>query len=249
MAPRVRRGLLIALACVVLLSAAAYVFRNPLATRGAAFMLDRSRDVRCTHPDIRMSSTLQRITVSPIECEMLKPGPLKSFQAHSEVVLTLEGLTLTRVFVSRATLDQRERKVTNVESNTTGDLANIVGIRDNLVKGMMDASESFSPGGPIVEADTMIAKREGKVDAVMRHYRRSYEDGWDHQHAERLESAEGEKGPLAMRDFDMRATKSQAKLRLAVFLGKPKPGEEPDIALKMDATGLDETKPHVNMSL
>jgi hypothetical protein len=249
MSPKVRRGLLIALGCVLLLSAAAYLFRNPLATKLTAVMLDRSRDMQCsTHPDVRISSTLQRITVSPFKCEMLKPGPLKAFETHSEAVLTLSGLTPSRIYVSKATMDQREREVKNVESNTVGDLANIVGIRDQLVKGMLDASEQFSVGGPIVEADTMIAKRAGKVDSIMKHFRRSYEDGWDHQHAERMESPGGT-GPVAMRDFDMRVTKSQAKLRLSVYLGKAKAGEEPDVALKMDATGLDENKPRVNMSL
>jgi hypothetical protein len=249
MSPKLRTGLLIALGGVLLLSAAAYVFRDPLATKLTATMLDRSRDMQCTHPDIRISSTLQRITVSPLQCEMLKPGPLKAFESHSEAVLTLEGLTPSRVYVSRATMDQREREVKNVDSNTLGDLANVVGIRDMLVKGMLDASESFSPGGPIFEADTIIAKRGGKVDSIMKHFRRSYEDGWDHQHAERMESPGGGSGPVAMRDFDMRATRSEAKLRLALYIGKSKPGEEPDIALKIDATGLDDKTPRVNMSL
>ena len=249
MAPKVKRALLITLAAIVLLAAASYLFRNPLATQLTAFMLKRNHDVQCTPPDVRIANTLQRITLSPFECQMLKPGPLKSFQAHSEVVLTLDGLTLTRIYVSRATMDQREREVKDVSSNTMGVLANMVGLRDNLLKGMLDASESFSPGGPIWEADTMIAKREGKVDSVMKHFRRSYEDGWERQHAQRMEGPDGESGPVSMRDFDMRVNKSQAKLRLAMFFGKPKPGEDPDVAIKMDATGLDEKKPHVNMSL
>ena len=249
MAPKSRRALTIILGIVLLLAAASYVLRNTLATRVTGIMLDRSRDMECTHPDIRIAASLQRITVSPLQCQMLKPGPLKAFQTDSEAVLTLDGFTPSRIYVSRATMDQREREVKNVESNTVGDLANIVGIRDQLIKGMLDASESFSPGGPILEADTMIAKREGKVDSVMKHFRRSYEDGWDRQHAERMEGPDGESGPVSLRDFDMRVTRSQAKLRLAIYLGKAKRGEEPDIALKMDATGLDENKPHVTMSL
>lgn len=248
MSPKLRRGLFIALGCVVLLLAAAYLFRDPLATKLTAVMLDRSGDMQCTHPDIRIAPTLQRITVSPLKCEMYKPGPLKAFETGSEAVITLEGMTPSRIYVSRATMDQREREVKNVESNTVGDLANIVGIRDNLVKGMLDASESFSAGGPILEADTMIAKRAGKVDSIMKHFRRAYKDGWDTQHAESMESPGGS-GPVSMRDFEMRVTKSEAKLRLAIYLGKAKAGEEPDIALKMDAKGLDENKPRVTMSL
>lgn len=240
--------MLIALGLVLLLLAAAYVLRDPLATKLTAVMLDRSGDMQCTHPDIRISATLQRITVSPIKCEMHKPGPLKAFETASEAVITLAGMSPSRIYVSRATMDQREREVKNVESNTVGDLANIAGIRDNLVKGMLDASESFSAGGPILEADTMIAKRAGKVDSIMKHFRRAYVDGWDTQHAESMESPGGS-GPVSLRDFEMRVTKSEAKLRLAIYLGKAKPGEKPDIALKMDATGLDEKKPRVHMSL
>ena len=246
MSRKLATALLITLACILVLTGAAYIFRNPLATRIAAVALDRSHELRCTHPDIRIAASLQRITLSPFECKIDKPGPLAAFKADSEVVLTLRGLTLTRIYVARAIMDQRERDVKDVDSNTLGVLANMVGVRDNLLKGMLDASESFSPGGPVIEADTMIAKRGGKLDSVMKHFRSSYEDGWQRQRAERLEG-----GPdfVQLRDFDMRVTKSRAKLRLAMHFGKPKHGEEPDVSLKMDATGLDEKRPHVNMRL
>jgi hypothetical protein len=246
MASRIGKIALIAVAALMLLAAAGYMFRDPLATRGAAFMLDRSGDTRCTHPTVHISSSLQRITLSPFQCEMFKPGPLKSFSADSDVVLRLEGLQLTQIFVAQATMDQRDRDTSHVQSDTLGDVANVMGVRDGLVKGLLDASESFSPGGPEMRADTVIAKREGKVESVMKGFRRTFEDGWECQHAARLE---GGAGVVAMRDFDMRVNKTHGKLSLDLHFGKPERGEDPDIQLKMEATGLDQKAPHVSMSL
>jgi hypothetical protein len=238
---------LIGFAAVSLLAVLIYLLRDPLATRVAAFVLDRDKDSECTHPVIRFSSTMDRATLSPFECQLYKPGPLKSFKAESDVVLRLNGLEITHIYVARATMEQRERKTTHVESNTLGDVANLVGLRDGLVKGMLDASESFSPGGPVWEADTLIGKRDGKVESVMKGFRRTFEDGWDCQHAERMEGGGSEL--IAVRDFDMRVTRSRAKLSLAMHLGKPKAGEEPDMQLKMTARDLDQKTPYVSMSL
>lgn len=246
MVRRLGKIALFAVAGLLLLLAVVFVFRDSVATRTAAFMLDRSGDMRCTHPHVHISSTLQQITLSPFECELFKPGPLKSFQAESDVILRLDGFELTEIEVARATMDQRDRDTSHVKSDTLGDVANVVGVRDGLVKGMLDASESFSPGGPIMRAKTLTAKREGKVESVMKDFRRSFEDGFERQHAARLE---GGGGVVAMRDFDMRVNKQRGKLSLALHLGKPERGEDADVKLKMEASGLDQESPYVSMSL
>lgn len=247
MAHKVVRILLIALAALVVLLGLAYLFREPLATRITAFMLDRNGDMECTHPEIRIASSLRQITATPFECEVFKRGPLKSFKAESDVVVQLDGMEVTHIHVARATMEQRDREVPEVESNALGDMSNLVGVRDGLLKGMLDASESFSPGGPVMEVDTLVAKRDGKVESVMKDFRRSFEDGWERQHASRMEG--GAPGFVAMRDFDMRVTKTRGKLSLAVHFGKPERGESPDMELKMDARGLNEKSPSVSMSL
>lgn len=247
MAHKVAKVLLIALATLVVLLGLAYFFRDPLATRLAAYMLQRNGDMECTHPEVRIASSLKEVTLSPFGCQVYKPGPLKSFKAESDVVVQLEGWKPAYIRLERATMEQHERSVPKVKSNTLGDMSNLVGVRDGLLKGMLDASESYSPGGPVLEADTLIAKRDGKVESVMKGFRRSYENGWDRQRAERMEG--GAPGFVAMRDFDMRVTKSRGKLSLAVHFGKPEAGENPDVELKMDARGLDEKSPHVSMSL
>ncbi|HET8938073.1 MAG TPA: hypothetical protein VFN67_31735 [Polyangiales bacterium] len=246
MAEKLGKIVLFALAGLLLVLVIAYAARDSLATRATAYMMDRSGDMRCSHPNVHISSSLKLVTLSPFECEMFKPGPLKSMKADSDVFLHLDGFELTRIEVKQATMDQRDRDTSHVKSDTLGDLANVVGVRDGLVKGMLDASESFSPGGPVLHADTLIAKRNGKVESVMKDFRRTFEDGWERQHAARLE---GGGGVVAMRDFDMRVTKQRGKLSLAVHLGKPERGENPDMKLKMEATGLDEETPRVSLSL
>lgn len=247
MARKLGKIVLIALAGLLLLLGLAYAFRDPLATRVTAYMLDRNGDMLCTHPNIHISSSLRLITLSPFECQMYKPGPLKSMKAESDVFLHLDGLTLTQIDVKRASMDQRDRDTSHVKSeDTLADLANLVGVRDGLVKGMLDASESFSPGGPVMHADTLIAKRNGKVESVMKDFRRTFEDGFERQHAARLE---GGAGVVAMRDFDMRVNKQRGKLSLALHLGKPERGERPDMKLQIEASGLDQETPRVSMSL
>jgi len=239
--------LLIVFAGVSLLAVLIYLLRDPIATRVAAFVLDRDKESECTHPEIRISNAIDRITLSPFECQMYKPGPLKAFKAESDVVLRLDGLEITHVYVARATTEQHDRKTSHVESNTLGDIADLAGVRDGLVKGMLDASESFSPGGPVLEADTLIGKRAGKVQSVMKGFRRTFEDGWEHRHADRMEG--GGPGIVAIRDFDMRVNKSHAKLSLAMHLGKPEKGEAPDMQLKITGRDLDQKTPYVSMSL
>jgi hypothetical protein len=248
MAHKLVKVLLITLGILVLLLGSAYLFRDPLATRITAFMLDRNEEMTCSHPKVHISSSLKRVTLSPFECENHASGALKFFSADSAVELQLDGTEVTHIHVAKATMEQRDRKTTNVESNMLGDIANIVGIRDGLMKGMLDASEGFSPGGPVMTVDTMIAKRNGKLESVMKGFRRTYEDGFERQHAARMEGKNGDEA-IAMRDFDMRVNKSEGKLSLALHFGKPERGEKPDMKLEMEARGLDEKTPKVRMSL
>lgn len=244
---KLAKGMLVGFGALVVLTFAAYLLRDPLATHITAYVLDHSDESKCTHPKIRLSSSLQRVTLSPFECQMRKPGPLKSFKTESEVVLQLSGTEITYIYIPRATMDQRDRKTVHVESNVLGDLANLVGVTDGLMKGMLDASESFAPGGPIWEADTLIGTRNGKLESIMKGYRRTYEDGYERQHAARMEGSG--KQLIAMRDFDMRVNKTRGTLKLALYFGTPKKGERPDMELKMEARGLDQKKPYVEMSL
>jgi hypothetical protein len=111
---------------------------------------------------------------------------------------------------------------------------------------MLDAAEPFSSDGPVLEIATLVAKRAGKREAVMRDFERSFDNGWARQRAKRVEA-----GPQVaeIRNFDMRATPSRGLLTLEIFLGKPEAGDEPDIKLKLEGSRLNEKKPRFKLSM
>lgn len=237
--------LILSVASLALLAAVTYAYRDPIATELAAVALKRKSGMRCTAPQIQIDGSLDHVTVSPIECSIAE-GPISAFKTLSPLEVQLDGFKASRVRVARAIVDQRERDVSKVESNTLGDLADLAGVLDMLVKGMLDASEMFRPGGPVVHCGTLTMKRNGKLEAVMRDFQRSHEHGWERTRAERVES-----GPefASIRDFDMRVTPSHGKLRLNVFLGKPERGEPPDMRLEVEGDRLNQRKPHFDLSL
>jgi hypothetical protein len=234
-----------AAALFLLLGLLAYGFRDPIATKVAGFVLDRRPGMRCTHPEIRVDRSLELAIVAPIDCS-IADGPITRFVAQSDMEVELDGFSAKRVRIERAMMDQRERDVSNVESNTLGDLADLVGFRDSLVKGMLDAGEMYAGKGPVIQMDTVISKRAGKTEAVMHGFRITHENGWDRQFAARMES-----GPdiAAIRNFDLRVTPKRGQLSLDLFLGKPEPGEKPDIELQVEGRQLDEKKPHFKLSM
>lgn len=222
-----------------------YVFRDPLATKVAAFALDRRPGMRCTHPDVRIESSLKLATISPIDCSIAE-GPFARFSTQSDMEVQMKGFKPGTARVAQAIMGQRERDVSHVESNTLAGLADLVGFRDQLVKGMLDAAESFSPEGPVLRVGTLLAKRDGKREAIMRNFERSFDNGWARQRADRVEA-----GPKVaeIRNFDMRTTPSRGVLTLDIFLGKREPGDEPDVNLKLEGTRLNEEKPHFKLSM
>jgi hypothetical protein len=241
----VGKVLILTFVSLLALSLALYVFRDPIASELAALALERKPGMRCTPPELQIDASLDRVTVSPIECSMAK-GPISAFSTLSDLEVQLDGLKASRARVARAIVDQRDREVTEVESNTLGDLAKLAGMRDMLVKGMLDASEGFSPGGPVMQCGTLTMKRDGKLEAVMRDFQRTYEHGW-----ERTRAAVVEGGPefASIRDLDMSVTRSRGKLKMDVFLGKPERGESPDVRLKVEGDRLNQSEPHFDMSL
>jgi hypothetical protein len=232
-------------AFVVVLCVVAYFFRDALATRVAAHVLDGRPGLRCTHPDVRISRALDSVTLTPIKCS-LSEGPITKFSAESNTVVLLDGLHLRSVNIPRATIDQRDRDMTNVESNALGDLAQVIGMRDSLCKGLLDASEMYSDSDMLLQVGVMTQKRKGKTESVMHGFRRTFEKGWDRQFAERVESSPE---LASVRNFDMRVTPSRGELTADIYLGKPKHGEKPDAELKIDGRELDQKKPRFKLSL
>ena len=227
------------------LGIAAYLLRDPIATALVARELNGEPGVQCTPIEVHIDDSLAFATASPFRCAVAE-GPVASWSTQTPVRAELDGWAVKRVRVARATVDQRDRDMAEVESNTLGDLADLAGLRDQLVKGMIDASESFMPGGPVMRCDRLVMRRAGKVESVLRDFHRTFEHGWERTRASRMEG-----GPeiAQVRDYDLRVTRRRAKLTFDVYVGKPERGDEPAMQVRIEGRGLDQKRPYFEMTL
>jgi hypothetical protein len=237
--------LLAVCAVFVLMAAALYVFRDAAATKAANLVLERREGTRCTRPSLHVAASLDRLTVSPIECTIRK-GPLQTFSAPDGLEITLRGFKPQLIHAKHLVMDQRARDVSHVAKKSAGKLPGLSEISDQFVKAMLDASELFAGDGPTLRADTMVSKRAGKTESVMKEFKRSSEFGWDHQTAARLE---GVPDVVSIRNFDMKVTPKKGEMTVAVYLGKPDPGEKPDALLKVDGRDLNQERPQFDIRL
>jgi hypothetical protein len=235
------------LAASVVLSVVVYAFRNSIATRLAGFTLERRSEPHCTHPQISIARTLDRVSIGDIECTKTD-GPLRYFRSQGEIVLELESFKLQRVTVEKATVDLRDRDVSRAETNTLGDLASLTGFADMLLKGMVDASELYASDSPPVQIAQLTMKRAGKKEADLYDFRKQPDGEWDVSHAARVETP-GIGGVANIRDLDLRVTPSRGTMNIGVFFSKPQRGEEPDMAVHVEGKKLDQNKPQFSMKL
>ncbi len=255
--PRWTKILLSIVLLLGVLLVAAYAFRSELATVAAGYGIDRMKEkgTRCNHPTVEIARSLDRATVTKLECSIAK-GPLARFETFGLTRLKLSGFRIAHIDLDKLVFHFREEKqrkaaaekLDNVESNTFGDLANIAGMRDQLMKGILDAAEMYSPEAqPPMTVGTMITMRGGKKETVMYGYKESRDGEWAHSQAKRLET--GVEGLVSARNYEMRVTKKRARMTVGLYLGDAERGEEPDVELRLVARDLDRPKPHVEMSL
>jgi hypothetical protein len=243
-ARRVPKILLGVMGAVAVLAVAAYSLRDAIATALVARFLDEP-GARCTRPDVRIDRSLKSAVVAPFRCSVAQ-GPIAAWSTQAPLHADLDGWSVRRIRVARATFDQRERDLSGVESNTLGDIADLFGFRDELLNGMIDASETFMAGGPVMHCDRMVMRRKGKVESVLIGFHRTFEDGWERTRATRME---GGSRLVQIRNYDMRVTPRRAKLRFDVHLGKPEPGDRPAMQILIEGRGLKEKRPYFEMSL
>jgi hypothetical protein len=227
-------------------SALAYAFRDALATAMVAFVADRQTKARCNHPRVAISANLETVTFSPLDC-VVSSGPIQRATTDSEVVVELKSFKAETVRVAKATLNQRERSLANVECNVMGELVKLQGAGDQLMKGMLDASELYAAEGPQVHVDRLTMQRAGKTESIMVGFRKSTDDQWDRTQTSRV----GGNGIdlVTVTDLDMHVTPSRGRLVANIHLGKAQPGDAPDIRLKMEGRKLNHAKPHFDMEL
>ena len=240
---RRRKKILIASGVVLIaLFAVIHVFRDQLATRGLALVVDNLTSVHCTHAHVHITPSLRRIFVSPLECQ-IEAKPMRHLTTHDDAMITMGAIGIDDVHVKRVTVDYKERDLSKVHSNTLGDIAELIGVSDKLVKSLLDASENYSSSAPPVHVDVLTMQRAGETAAVMHDFSKSADGVWERTFAERVES-----GPIEIRAFDMHATPSRGRFRGNIYLGsKDTRGEKPDVQLELDGEQLDSAEPRVTV--
>jgi hypothetical protein len=216
---------------------AAYVFRDEVATHALALAVDNIKTLQCNHASVHITPSLRRIHVTPLDCT-IEGKPMKHLSTHSDAVVTMGLVGIDDVHIERATVDYKERDLSNVTSNTLGDIAAFTGVSDKLVKSLLDASENHSTSAPPIRIDTLTIQRAGETSAVMHDFSKTPDGIW-----ERTSAAKVTSGPIEINDFDMRATPSQGRLTGEVHLGKA----VPDVALEIKGAKLDTQQPSVTL--
>lgn len=230
-------------AAILVLWIAVYIFRDALASRALALVVDNVSALQCNHPRVHISPSLRQIFLSPLDCE-IAGKPMRRLQTHDDVTVTLGATSIDDVHVKRATVDYKERDLSQVQSNTLGDIAALTGVSDKLVKSLLDASENYSESSPPLRVDVLTMQRAGKTSAVMHNFSKGPDGAWERTYAERVES-----GSLELRKLDMRATPSRGRLTTNIFLGAAERGEKADVRLLLEAEQLDTKQPRVTLHL
>jgi hypothetical protein len=152
------------------------------------------------------------------------------------------------VHVPKVTIDQRERDVSHVRTNTMGDLGELAGFSQTLYKGMLDSAELYSPSVPLVEADTLIMKRAGKVESVLHGFKQSLDGEWNRSQAVSVETGTG---LVSVQALDLRVTPARGRMTASVYVPKPKgaTGEKPDMKVRVTAVGLGEKHPRITLEI
>jgi len=245
---RTRATWVVIASAVVAVCAAAYIFRNPIANAVVDYALAHSDERHCTKPHIDIAAALDRIDVSEMECTM-RSGPVRYVHTEGLTRIRFSGLSQVHVHIDKATIDQRDRDVSNVETNTLGEVADLVGAMDSFSKGMLDAAEMYSPSLPSVEIDEVTMKRAGKMDSVMYGFSQSLDGRWNRSQAKRVEMPGGGNGLVSVQALDMRVTPQQGRMTASIFITKPSPGEQPDVTLEVQGRKLDAKRPHISIEI
>lgn len=244
--PRWIKIVLGVLISAVLVAGLSYGFRNSIATRALAYMLDHQEKLTCSHPEVEVASSLAWADVAPLDCK-IRRSPMSEFKTMGPSRMFLKPFGVERIHVPRAVFDFHDRDVSHVQLDSDGELANVVKMTDPMVKGILDSSETYSPDQPPMLIDHLTMQRGGKRESVMHEHTTTMDGVWSRSHAERVDF--GMEGIATVREFDMRVTPRRGKLRMLVHLGDAEPGEKPDALVKLDGSELDQPKPRFDLSL
>lgn len=239
------RRLSAVLLSLLLMAGTTYVLRDTIATAMFASFSAVAPGISCSRPKIDVDGSFTRIELEPFECS-LERGPLQRLRAESSTRIELHGLRAPLIAIAQARIDWRERDVSYVETNTLGDIGQLVGATDPLFKAILDAAELYDAHAPELKIEKLSAFRAGKRENVQFGFRQQLDGEWSRTRARRVEAASG---PLELRDLDMRVTPSRCQLAVSIYLGKAERGEQPDAKLTVSGRGLDRPKPKFEVAL
>jgi hypothetical protein len=228
------------------LAALGYVFRDAIASRAFALVVDHREGVRCSHPALQIASTLDVVVLAPLECSFSR-GPLANAQTFTPTQIALKAFGVEHISVARAAMNFRKRDVSDIPSNTLEDIANITGMRDNLIKAVLDASEMYSADAPPVSVEHLTVLREGKRESVIHDFAMMPDGKWNRSRGAKVDV--GIDGLAALRNFDRRVTATRGKLSVDLYLGTAEPGERPDTVLRLEGTNLNSADTRFELSL
>ncbi|MET0384698.1 MAG: hypothetical protein ABW321_02005 [Polyangiales bacterium] len=228
--------------CLVV-CAVVYLFRDAVAS-GLVGRALTSAQVHCNKPGVKVSAALDRITVGELSCSV-DMGPIRYASTHGDTVVSLVHFRHATVHIEKVTLDQRERDVSYVATDSRGDLSKINGMSEPLLKGMLDASELYSPRAPALAIKELTLSRGGRAEAVLHDFRKAMHGGkWDRSRAERVELL-GYAGEVALHELDLRVTPTDGTIAGSLRYGPPPRG----FSIFVEGQGLDRNRPHFSVKL
>lgn len=232
-------------AALLALLAAAYFGRDPLATEVTKRVLAHDGELDCAPIDVSVAASFDTLTFAPLRC-LVRSGPIREFATADPATISLRGFTPQTIRVERASMDQRDRDISHVRMNTVAELADLVGITEELIKSLLDGSESYSSEGAALYIEALTTTRAGKNKAVMRRFRSTIDGEWNRTQGTSVDSVAGVETVM---ELDQRVTRSRASAIIALSLGKRERGEKPDFTLLLTGEQLDSKSPRVNLSL
>lgn len=152
----------------------------------------------------------------------------------------MRGAKPETVRVERAVIDQRQRDLTHVQMNTLEELADAAGMTTEMVKSMLDGSESYAADQPSLYVGALTAKRGGKQESIMERFRKTRDGAWIRTQADRVDS--GSK-VATITSLDMRVTPRRGRATVTIQLAGAK------FKLELNGDRLDTRSPEVNLRI
>jgi hypothetical protein len=231
-------------AALVMFSSLAYAFRSALATTVTRSVIAHSGTFSCTPIHVAIAPDFEHIAVQPVECT-LRRGPTRHLRSEGDSVLELHDLRPLNVHIAKLSVDQHARDASNTHTAAYGELA---GLLQSLSNAMLDFSELYTTGSPPLTIDELEWQRDGKPEASLRGFRRSNDGQWHRYWVESL-AMRGADRAITAQAIDMRVTRTRGELSASVYFSPPKPGQVPDLTLRLLGRNLDQRQPRFDVKL